>query len=42
MAFSWPFARHAGWQKQLDAYVDGELPADAARRFDAHLAGCER
>jgi anti-sigma factor RsiW len=26
--------------KKLDAYVDGELPADEARAFDDHLRGC--
>lgn len=40
MAFSWPWARHARWQKQLDAYIDGELSPDHVRRFEAHAAGC--
>lgn len=42
MGFLWPFGRHMRWQKQLDAYVDGELSAGAAHRFDAHLRECAR
>lgn len=42
MGFSWPFRRHTRWQKQLDAYIDGELRADDLRRFEAHLRGCAR
>ena len=40
MAVSWPFARHSRWQKQLDAYIDGELSADALRKFEAHSVRC--
>jgi anti-sigma factor RsiW len=29
-----------GWTEELDAYVDGELPADEARSLDEHLRGC--
>jgi len=28
------------WTEKLDAYIDGELPADEARAFDEHLRGC--
>jgi anti-sigma factor RsiW len=28
------------WQSQLDAYLDGELPADAMRSLDAHYRTC--
>jgi|HubBroStandDraft_1064217.scaffolds.fasta_scaffold00405_11 anti-sigma factor RsiW len=28
------------WTKKLDAYFDGELPADEARALDEHLRGC--
>ena len=28
------------WTEKLDAYVDGELPADEARALDEHLRGC--
>lgn len=28
------------WTGQLDAYFDGELPADEARRLQEHLRGC--
>ena len=28
------------WTEKLDAYVDGELPADQARALDEHLRGC--
>jgi anti-sigma factor RsiW len=28
------------WREKLEAYVDGELPADDARRIDEHLRGC--
>ena len=30
------------WTEKLDAYVDGELPADDARALDEHLRGCAR
>lgn len=33
--------RHERWQNDLDAYVDGELPAPAALRFEQHLAACD-
>ncbi len=42
MGFSWPFRRHSRWQKQLDAYVDGELRADAVAAFEGHLKACDR
>jgi anti-sigma factor RsiW len=28
------------WQSQLDAYLDGELPAEQTRALDAHLRTC--
>ncbi len=28
------------WQSQLDAYLDGELPAEPMRSLDAHLRTC--
>ncbi len=28
------------WQSQLDAYLDGELPAESMRAVDAHLRTC--
>jgi len=28
------------WTAKLDAYLDGELPADEMRELDAHLRGC--
>ncbi len=28
------------WTEKLDAYFDGELPADEARALDEHLRGC--
>jgi len=28
------------WREKLDAFVDGELPAEAEREFDAHLRAC--
>jgi anti-sigma factor RsiW len=28
------------WREKLDAFVDGELPAETQREFDAHLRGC--
>jgi anti-sigma factor RsiW len=28
------------WQAKLDAYLDGELPSDEMRAFDAHVRGC--
>jgi hypothetical protein len=31
---------HARWHEQLDAYIDGELPASAVPAFEAHSAGC--
>jgi hypothetical protein len=33
--------RHERWQNDLDAYVDGELPAPGALRFEQHLAACD-
>lgn len=29
------------WRSQLDAYLDGELPSEALRSFDAHLRSCQ-
>ena len=37
-----PITPHGRWQRQLDAYLDGELSASAERRFARHLSGCER
>src|SRR5262245_46595772 len=28
------------WQAKLDIYLDGELPADEMRAFDAHVRTC--
>jgi anti-sigma factor RsiW len=28
------------WKTQLDSYLDGELPEDEARTFDAHVRSC--
>src|SRR5579864_8482970 len=28
------------WREKLDAFVDGELSAEAEREFDAHLRAC--
>jgi len=28
------------WKKQRDLYLDGELPSERMRGFDAHLRGC--
>ena len=28
------------WSDRIDALVDGELPEDSRREFDAHLSGC--
>jgi anti-sigma factor RsiW len=28
------------WKAQLDTYLDGELPEDEARTFDAHVRSC--
>ena len=28
------------WKTQLDSYLDGELPSDEMRTFDAHVRGC--
>ena len=28
------------WKAKLDTYVDGELPEDQMREFDAHVRGC--
>jgi anti-sigma factor RsiW len=28
------------WKAQLDTYLDGELPAEQMRAFDAHVRGC--
>ena len=28
------------WQAQLDTYLDGELPVEEMRGFDAHVRGC--
>src|SRR5580658_2694768 len=28
------------WKAQLDAYLDGELPEDSMRAFDAHVRDC--
>ena len=28
------------WTEKLDAYFDGELPADEARALQEHLRGC--
>jgi len=32
--------QHDQWRAQLDAYLDGELPADQMRALDAHLRSC--
>ena len=29
-----------GWKEKLDTYLDGELPADEMRTFDAHVRNC--
>lgn len=29
-----------GWQSKIDTYLDGELPADEMRAFDAHVRNC--
>src|SRR5579864_7502674 len=28
------------WRDRVDAFVDGELPAEVQREFDAHLSTC--
>src|SRR5271166_7127545 len=28
------------WKAKLDTYLDGELPAEEMRAFDAHVRGC--
>ena len=28
------------WKEKLDTYLDGELPAEEMRAFDAHVRGC--
>src|SRR6185437_549747 len=28
------------WREKLDAFVDGELPVETEREFDAHLRAC--
>src|SRR5580700_9177517 len=28
------------WKEKLDTYLDGELPAEEMRSFDAHVRGC--
>jgi anti-sigma factor RsiW len=28
------------WKSQLDTYLDGELPEEEARNFDAHVRSC--
>lgn len=30
------------WQSKLDGYLDGELPPEEMRAFDAHVRGCQR
>jgi anti-sigma factor RsiW len=35
-----PGILHDPWRAQLDAYLDGELPADQMRALDAHLRSC--
>ncbi len=35
------FNRHARWERDIDAYVDAELPEPQRALFASHLAGCD-
>jgi anti-sigma factor RsiW len=41
MPFPWPFRPHRSWELQATAFVDGELDASRAGRFERHLSACE-
>ncbi len=40
MRRTWPFGRHQRWRENVDAFLDGELNGEQARRFEAHVTSC--
>jgi hypothetical protein len=40
MRLPWPSRGHSQWREDIDAYVDGQLDAEASARLEAHLGTC--